>query len=96
MGLNAAIEAARAGEHGRGFSVVAEEVRKLSVQSSQSAEDINAMLSQLKGSMETVIVNARQTAGITSEQSGSTQAITEMIAELQQVCEDLKQMADAR
>lgn len=57
LALNAAIEAARAGEHGRGFSVVAEEVRKLAEQSTVSSAQIEQIIADIKTNLDKAIAS---------------------------------------
>jgi methyl-accepting chemotaxis protein len=68
LALNAAIEAARAGESGRGFSIVAEEIRRLAESSEVTANEIQNTVQNVLSAVQNLSENSRQLLTYTETQ----------------------------
>ena len=106
LALNSSVEAVRAGEHGKGFSVVANEIRKLADQSQQSAEKIGLLVSEIQSAINSTVMvtdegtktvaSGVQIAQKTNEAfTGVADAVDKVVLNNQQISLNLKQQVDA-
>jgi methyl-accepting chemotaxis protein len=72
LALNAAMEAARAGEHGEGFTVVANEVRRLAQSTAEAAEKTDQLMKALIAQMETAGATGVRARGAVEAVRGAT------------------------
>ncbi|MDO5402560.1 MAG: methyl-accepting chemotaxis protein [Eubacteriales bacterium] len=92
LSLNASIEAARAGEMGKGFAVVADQIRSLSEQSKNSAEEIIRIVEDLIGNSNMSVKTMAELNKAIEEQGNM---LTNTRAVFESLNEEVGSVADA-
>ncbi len=89
LSLNASVEAEKAGELGLGFGVVARRIRKLADKTSKAAQDMESIIRQMRGSVNSGVMEMdkfdsrmRQSSRIIIETASS---LTRMISDIEKI-----------
>lgn len=93
LGINSAIEAARAGAEGRGFSIVAQEIRKLAEQSASSITEIKVTVEGFSQAINQISTSTTELDRVASRQATHLSQFTMAMESLLKLGADLVTMA---
>lgn len=91
LSLNASIEAARAGEHGKGFSVVANEIRKLADDVKNKSNEITSFINNIKIQSDKSIKSVEGTLEYINSVNMQSDKIIEDIIMSRQITENISE-----
>lgn len=91
LSLNASIEAARAGSAGKGFSVVANQIRKLADQCLTSAGEISDIVTEITSATRKAVTTVQSAEEIVEEQADAVADTAQSFQELKQRIEKLSE-----
>ncbi len=107
LSLNASIEAARAGAAGRGFSVVADEIRKLADQSREASGQIQIIIEKIQNQTKTAATLAGKTDEVVNSQEKALHStigafhnidgqVENLVSKLEKISEGMKEIEQAK
>ena len=91
LALNASIEAARAGDAGAGFSVLADEVKKLAQQSAKHAESIRDIVTAIQKDINSSVKDVENAISITEKQTEAVGSVVDAFTTISKSNENISE-----